>query len=327
MRQGLADKRLPTIGIALSGGGMRGLAHLGVLQVLEEIQMPIQAMAGTSMGALVAGLYAAGVPLDDLIAFSTKIGLMDLASRDRERRGLVGHAKMARLLAGLLGSPDMSFEECRIPVVVVATDIERGEMVILDRGPLIPALMASAAFPFVFAPLRHDGRWLVDGGVLNNLPVDVVRQMGVDRVIGVNVPPDMRLSLDNPGGAEHPGRRPFRDRRRRWAVPFRVAEASSGLTSAIVTRTRLERCPPDLLLEVRLPNVGRMYPSAVFTTHRNAETIAAGYQLAVSRREELVALRSTPVPRAWQQRAAHLRQRIRRAWAVLQEPAHPSYPG
>jgi len=297
------------------------MAHLGVLQALEEIQMPIHAMVGTSMGALVAGLYAAGVPLADLIASSTKMGLMDLASRDRERRGLLGHAKMARLLAGLLGSPDMSFEECRIPVAVVATDIERGEMVILDHGPLIPALMASAAFPLVFAPMRHEGRWLVDGGVHNNFPVDIVRHMGVDRVIGVNVPPDMRLSLDSPVGTAQPGRRLFRNRRRRWAVPFRIAEASSGLTSGIVTRTRLERCPPDLLLEIRLPNVG------VFTTRHSAETIAAGYQLAVSHREELVALRSTPVPRAWQQRVAHLRRRIRRAWAALREPVYPSYPG
>jgi NTE family protein len=278
---------------------MRGLAHLGVLQALEEIQIPVGAMAGTSMGGLVAGLYAAGVPVGDLIAFSTKLGLMDLASRDRERRGLFGHAKMARLLAGLLGSPDMSFEQCRIPVAVVATDVERGEMVILDHGPLIPALMATAAFPLVFAPMRHDGRWLVDGGVLNNFPVDIVRHMGADRVIGVNVPPDMRLSLDNPGAAEQSGRGLFRNRRRAWGVPFRIAEASSGLTSAIVTRTRLERCPPDLLLEVRLPNVG------VFTTHRSAETIAAGYQLAVSHRDELLALQATPLPRPWQRRLGH----------------------
>jgi len=316
----LEQKRSPTIGIALSGGGVRGLAHLGVLQVLEEIQMPIHAMAGTSMGALVAGLYAAGVPIVDLIAFGTRMRLMDLASPDRERRGLLGHVRMARLLAGLLGSPDMTFEACRIPLAVVATDIERGETVVLDRGPLIPALMASAAFPLVFAPLRHEGRWLVDGGVLNNLPVDIVRRMGVDRVIAVNVPPEMRLSLDIPAETGQPRRRPFRSRRRRWAVPLRVTEASTGLMSSVITRARLERCPPDLLLEVRLPDVG------VFTTHRNAETIAAGYQLAASRREELVALRSTPVPRAWQQRAAHLRQRIRRAWAVLQEPAYPSYP-
>jgi NTE family protein len=300
---------------------VRGLAHLGVLQVLEEIQMPIHAMAGTSMGALVAGLYAAGVSLDDLIAFSTRMGLMNLASPDRERRGLLGHAKMARLLAGLLGSPDLSFEECRIPLAVVATDIERGEMVVLDQGPLIPALMASAAFPLVFAPLRHEGRWLVDGGVLNNFPVDIVRHMGVDRVIGVNVPPDMRLSLDNPVGTEQPGRRLFRNRRRRWAVPLRIAEASSGLTSGIVTRTRLERCPPDLLLEIRVPDVG------VFTIRRSAETIAAGYQLAVSRREELMALRSTPAPWAWQQRVAHLRRRVRRAWAAFREPSYPFYPG
>ena len=299
---------------------MRGLAHLGVLQALEELQVPIGAVAGTSMGGLVAGLYAAGVPIGALIDSSKKLGLMDLASRDRERRGLFGHAKMARLLAGLLGSAAATFEECRIPVAVVATDVERGEMVVLNHGPLIPALIASAAFPLVIAPMRHEGRWLVDGGVVNNFPVDVVRQIGADRVIGVNVPADIRLTLDNTAQAARPRRAMFRRRRRSWSVPLRIAEASTGVTSAIVTRTRLELCPPDLLLEVRLPNIG------VFTTHRGAEIITAGYQVAMSRRDELLALQAAPAPRPWQRRLAHLRRRIRRAWAVLQEPAYPSYP-
>ena len=94
--------RVPRIGVAFSGGGVRGLAHLGVLQVLEDAEIPVDCVAGTSMGGIVAGLYAAGVPLDDLIAFSTDVGIVDFAARDRQHRGLLGQRKMSRLLFGWL---------------------------------------------------------------------------------------------------------------------------------------------------------------------------------------------------------------------------------
>jgi NTE family protein len=280
---------LPKIGIALSGGGLRGLAHLGVLQVLEEARVPIHLAAGTSMGGLIAGLYAAGIPLQDLCAFGKRAGLMDLASPDRMWRGLFGHGKMARILAGILGNPDITFEDLRIPLAVVAADVETGETILLDQGPLIPALMATSAFPAVFAPVRHQGRWLVDGGVVNNLPVDVVRQMGADRVLGVSTPPSVWLDLEREPrrkGLSQLGLYPLNNYTRDWKLPFLIAETSVGIATQVANHTRLAAYPPDLLIEVRLPNVG------VFTSNCNQGIIETGRKVAVEHLEELVALKA-----------------------------------
>ena len=236
------------------------------------------------MGGLIAGLYAAGVPLSDLLAFGKRAGLMDLASPDRMWRGLFGHGKMARMLAGLLGNPDITFEDLNIPLALVAADVETGEMILLDRGPLIPALMATSALPVVFAPVRHQGRWLVDGGVVNNLPVDVVRQMGADRVLGVSTPPSVRLDPER-----EPGRRGLSPRglyliynhTRDWKLPFLIAEASVGIAAQFANRARLAAYPPDLLIEICLPNVG------VFSNNGNQGIIETGRRAAMEHLMEI----------------------------------------
>jgi NTE family protein len=279
----------PKIGIALSGGGVRGLAHLGVLQVLEKVHVPVHLVAGTSMGGLIGGLYAAGVALEDLVAFGKRVGLMDLASPDRMWRGLFGHDKMGRMLAELLGSPDVTFEDLSIPLAVVAADVESGQTIILDHGPLIPALMATSAFPVVFAPVWHLGRWLVDGGVVNNLPVDVVRQMGADRVLGVSTPPRVRLDPERkqgPKGLSPRGLYQLNSHTRDWRLPFLIAEASVGIAAQVANHVRLAAHPPDLLLEIHLPNVG------VFSSNGNQEIVEAGRRVATEHLAELVALRS-----------------------------------
>jgi NTE family protein len=284
----MATTSIPRIGIALSGGGARGLAHLGVLQVLEEAQIPVNMLAGTSMGGLVAGLYAAAVPLDDVIAFARRAGILDLAAPDRAWRGLFGHGKAARILASLLGSPTVAFEDLGIPTAVVAADVETGEQVVLDRGPLIPALLATSAFPLVFAPVRHQGRWLVDGGVVNNLPVDIVRQMDADRVLGVWTPPSVKLDMKR-----EPSKRGLSPRMhhrlnnhtRDWKLPFLIAEACFGISVQVANRARLVTCPPDLLIEIHLPNVG------VFSSNGIEEIIEIGRRTALEHLEELVALK------------------------------------
>jgi NTE family protein len=307
---------VPKLGAAFSGGGVRGLAHLGVLQVLEEAGISVDMVAGTSMGGIVAGLYAAGVPLTDGIEFAKKAGIMDFASPDRAWRGLFNHKKMAALLADLLGSQDITFEDLRIPAAVVAADIERGEMVVLNSGPLISALMATSALPLLFSPVYHQGRWLVDGGAINNLPVDVVRQMGADRVLGVSVPSSLALPLEE--HQEERGLSPhgllfFGNHTRDWRLPFLIAEASLGMTARLVTRTRLARYPPDLLLEVDLPDVG------ILAADKNAEVIEAGRKAAMRRVAELVALKTEPLPPLWWRALAYAARRLCQAWATLWE--------
>jgi len=312
------------LGVAFSGGGVRGLAHLGVLQVLEEAEIPIDAVAGTSMGGIVAGLYAAEVPVQEIIAFGQETGFMDLASPDRGLRGLFGHTKIAALLADLLGTKDLAFEDLNTPAAVVSADVETGELIILDKGPLIPALMATSAVPLVFSPVRHQGRWLVDGCVLNNLPVDVVRRMGADRVLGVNVPPNVNLSLgDGEEEKELPLWELFRldNHIRDWKLPFLVAEASAAFTVRIVNQTRLTLCPPDLLLEIHLPNVG------IFPNDDSADIIRAGRWIATDHLKELVKLKTNPLPPRWWRRLKSTWFRVRSAWTWLQESEYPLYPG
>jgi NTE family protein len=307
----------PKIGVALSGGGMRGLAHLGVLAVMEEHGVPIDAIAGASMGGLVGGLYAAGIAFDDMMALAREIGVGDVISLDRAWRGMFDHRQISELLAGLLGGDDVTFDQLRIPLAVTAVDLERGELVVLDDGPLIPALVATSAFPVAFAPVQHQGRWLVDGGALNNLPVDVAWRMGVDRVLAVSLPSRVELPTE-----------PGQERSWRWLIqgggwrrPFLIGEATASITEQAINRKRLALCPPDLLIEIEMRNVG------LFTGMDNDEIIQAGREAAQAHTTELVDLKDKPLPPRWRRRLVGYRRRLRRAWTALNDPLHPLYPG
>jgi predicted acylesterase/phospholipase RssA len=172
----------------------------------------------------------------------------------------------------------------------------------------------------MFGPVQHNGRWLVDGGVLNNFPVDVVCAMGADRIIGVNTPPSVRLTPQANArrrlslGALFSPNVNFLD----WKMPFLIAESSAHFTIRTVNRQRLALCPPDVLIEVNLPNIG------TFVTDRNMEIIQAGYKNAQAVVDDLRALRDKPLPSAWQQRWEQFRRRLRRAWHAYKEP--PLFP-
>jgi len=221
----------PRVGLVLSGGGARGLAHVGVLRVLEELRVPVDAIAGTSMGAVVGGLYASGMSVDEVEAlvstldwreaFQDKPPRQDLDYRRKQEerrflvrlpvgfggdgfrlpRGLVQGQKLTQILRReTLPVIDIhDFDRLPIPFRAVATDIETGEMVVLASGDLTEAMRASMSAPGVFAPAELGGRLLVDGGLVNNLPVDVARSLGVDVVIAVDAgfEPRPREELDS----------------------------------------------------------------------------------------------------------------------------------
>jgi len=224
-----ADAPRPRIGLALSGGGARGAAHVGVLKVLEEHRVPVDLVAGTSMGALVGGLYASGLSPAELEAVlqDTDWALMfadNIPRADRSFRRkrdddlyLVRHKPgfrggRFRLPPGLLDGHrvDLLLKRLTLPVVgvrefdrlpipfrAVAADIESGEPIVLDHGDLALAMRASMSIPGAFAPREIDGRLLVDGGIVNNFPIDVVRAMGAEIVIAVDIstPPAGRDEL------------------------------------------------------------------------------------------------------------------------------------
>ena len=209
----------PKIGLVLSGGGARGAAHIGVLKVLEEHRIPIDFIAGTSMGSLVGGLYASGLSpaqLDSVISntdwtetFADNIPRGDRSFRRKRDDDLylVKHKPGFRggtllfppgildghrvdLLLKRLTLPVVTvrdFDELSIPYRAVAADIVTGEAVVLDHGDLALAMRASMSIPAAFAPREIDGRLLVDGGIVNNFPIDVVRRMGADVVIAVDI--------------------------------------------------------------------------------------------------------------------------------------------
>ncbi len=277
------------------------------------------------MGGLVAGLYGAGVTLDTLADFATHLKIMDMASPDRNWRGFFDQRKIEKLLTDLLGSDTLTFEDLKIPVAVIAADLGTGDMVILNSGPLIPALMATSALPLFFTPVEHQGRCLVDGGVLNNVPFDIVRHMGADRVLAVSFAAQTKLDLaKKPQTAD--GRGPslrvlkrFRGQSPEWRQPFLVAEASMGMMQKIINQTRFDLCPPDAHIEVTMDNIGML------TFDAGAAAIEAGY-ITAHRHLDNVRELTEPLPAPWQRKMSHMKRRVRLAWQVLREPTYRKYP-
>jgi len=162
--------------LALGGGGARGFAHLGVLQVFTRHRVPLAGIVGTSMGAVVAALYGAGADLDRLEDFAIAFPWEDLLDLGFSRLGLAGGGKALAALELL--TKKRTFDQLDLPVWVVATDLEAGVPVILREGPVAPAVRASISVPGFFAPSVVNGRALVDGGVVAGVPVEVAREMG-----------------------------------------------------------------------------------------------------------------------------------------------------
>ena len=173
------------IGLVLGGGGAKGYAHIGVLRALEQLGIYADIITGTSMGGLIGGLYAAGLSVDRIELIVRQTGLTVLAAREPNHLGMFGKTKLIQVLRNVLG--DVKFEQLSRKFAVVAVDLEAETEVILDTGDIVEALLATSAFPGLFAPERRDGRYLIDGGALNNIPFDVARHLGADYVIGVDL--------------------------------------------------------------------------------------------------------------------------------------------
>ncbi len=181
------------VGLALGSGGARGAAHVGVLKVLEREGIKISAIAGSSIGAMVGGAYAAGVALsriEEEWLTTSRTKLLRSFLPTFPRTGLSSGAGLRRYLREILG--DVRIEDLPIPFAAVATDLDMGEPVILRSGALVEAIRASTAIPGVFQPVRWEGRLLVDGGMVEPLPVRVCRELGAEIVIAVDTNPAPR---------------------------------------------------------------------------------------------------------------------------------------
>ena len=215
-------KRKPKIGLVLSGGGAKGFAHIGVLKVLEEQGVEISYIGGTSMGAIIGGLYASGysatqidsifhetdfdallsdfIPRasknfyekrnDEIYAFTLPFNKLRIGIPTALSKGMYNYNLLNKLTYKVRHIRD--FNKLPIPFLCVATDIETGEEVLLNKGYLAQAMLASGAFPTLFSPVEIDGRLLVDGGVTNNYPIEEVKKLGADFIIGVDVQDDLK---------------------------------------------------------------------------------------------------------------------------------------
>jgi NTE family protein len=279
----------PTIGLVLGGGAARGFAHIGVIRTLIAKGFTPDIIAGTSIGAVVGGCYAAG-KLDEIEEWAKSLtrrrilGYLDVSFAGS---GLISGGRLAEKLFAGLG--ELKIEELPIRYAAIATEIGTGHEIWITRGKLVDAMRASYALPGVFPPVNIGGRWLMDGALVNPLPISVARALGARVVIAVNVNADnfgrgtaiqdLGPMTETPiaqtaaqtifGGDGKTAKRRFLGTAERPGISTVMVEAFNVMQDRI-TRSRLAGDPPDVLINPKLGKVG------VFEFHRAQESIALG---------------------------------------------------
>ena len=283
----IAGPSQPRIGLALGGGVARGWAHIGVLRAFQAAGINVDMVAGTSIGALVGACYLAGKldAVEDWARAVTRIKAVGYLDFTLGKAGLIGGERLAREMRNHFG--DMTIEHLPKPLVCIAADLASGREVWLNRGPLVDAVRASFSLPGVFPPLPLDGRWLVDGALVNPVPVSACVAMGAHLVIGVNLNADIGRRVTAPFGslqgddgfnvddvvrqaesstinlgalgrlAALPGLvRVLLRRDRQGPSVYGVMVASLNLVIDRATRARLATDPPDIHVTPRLGHIG-----------------------------------------------------------------------
>jgi NTE family protein len=290
-----AEHRRPRLGLTLGGGAARGGAHIGVVRAIVEAGLTPDLIAGTSIGAVVGGCFAAGA-LDDLERFARELtrrrvfGLLDL---NFAGSGLISGNRLSKLLSARLDG--QRIETLTPRFACVATELGTGHEIWLSRGPLVEALRASYALPGIFQPVRVGGRWLVDGALVNPIPVTVARAMGAEFVIAVNLQSDVfgRGTVVQDHGGDVPDQ-PAAEKSTAGQMPdarhvlrrqlIGRQNGPPGISSVMIeafniiqdriARSRLAGDPPDATIG---PKVGTL---GLFDFHRAGEAIDIGYETA-----------------------------------------------
>lgn len=254
------------IGLVLGGGGAKGLAHVGVLKVLAESNLSIEMICGCSMGGIIGGLFASGIPVNELDNIASRLSsireLIKLIDRTPSRKGLMVGKKVRNYLTQFI-APDSRLENTKIPLIVNAVDLITGMEIEMREGILIDCIMASAAVPGIFPAVEMGPYKLVDGGLLDDLPVRLIRNKPVDVVVAI----DVHANDDGPipDQAQH-------------FLPVPLPEFINDLYRAemimtsTLTRLNLEKAPPDLLIRPAIPTD----VSLLGGFHKAKEVIKAG---------------------------------------------------
>lgn len=293
----------PKIGLALGGGSARGWAHIGVINELEQIGVVPDIICGTSIGALVGGVYLAG-QLDALSKWLLQLERKEIIKyldiRLLRGGGFVEGSRLIDFFRQQMG--DMNIEDLPKPYTCVATDLENGQEIWFQKGPLLEAIRASIAIPGIFTPVHLRNRWLVDGGLVNPVPVSVCRALGAELVIAVNLNQDshprhsghlthnydhdedknsVEVSLLQKISEELKQRtEALASQFMKPKIPtpglFDVLAGSIAIMQDRLTRSRMAGDPPDILLNPRVANI------ALLDFHRAAEAMEAGKQCVSS---------------------------------------------
>jgi len=177
--------RKSKIGLAFGGGAVLGAAHIGVLKALEEYEIKPACIAGTSIGSFVGAFYAFGKNSSEIEEIGMDLKWLDISGLSLSHFGLLSNKKMAKLLGENIG--EARFDHARTPLSIIATDIATGEKVSINSGSVAAAVTASTCIPGIFNPVEIDGRLLVDGGIVENVPVSPLIEMGAEMIIGVDL--------------------------------------------------------------------------------------------------------------------------------------------
>ena len=278
-------RRTPTIAIALGGGGVRGLAHIPMLEVFDEMGIRPSVIAGTSIGAIVGAAYASGIPARQIRAHAQ--GIL------RRRFDLVRQVFSARatpiqrimslvqlksavlkpdVLLDLLMPPQLArdFADLEIPLLIVATDIHAYQPVVIDSGPLVPAVAASMALPALFTPVLHEGRLLLDGGLSNPLPFDILEGTA-DITIAIDVS-GVGIPLET-------GRDP---------TAFEALVTASQILQHTIVREKLKFTQPDIYVDMPVANFG------ILDLHKHREILAAADSAKDTLRRQLDRVMNSP---------------------------------
>ncbi len=238
------------IGLALGSGAALGAAHVGVLRALEEHNIKPGCISGTSIGAMVAAFYAFGMPLDEIEAIALELDWLDISDITLPKMGLLSNDELGDLLDENLG--DVTFDEADINLAVVATDISSGEKVIIKEGKVSEAVKASTCIPVVFEPVEFEGRLLLDGGLVEDVPVSALQELGSEFVIAV----DLKAN-------------------RVYRRPEDIIDVlNNTLEIALIHLAKVEIEEVDVLIQPNLGKYSRM------DTRHTADLIVLGYEAA-----------------------------------------------
>ena len=243
-----ARKHRPSVGVALGGGGARGIAHIGVLRVLEREGIPVDCLAGTSIGGIVAAGYASGMTPDQLEDEAKKTTTMrrmlQLADPGPLKHGLLRGKRLQAYFDERMGHK--TFNDLVIPLAIVCVDLNARQEAVITEGSLSLAVRATISVPGLFMPVEHRDQRLVDGGLLNNVPVSAVRQLGADVVIAVDVEPDPQ----DPTHARFTSNRWMPEGLTRT---FATMDEAISLLLAKVQENYLQQFPPDVVIRPEIP--------------------------------------------------------------------------